>query len=431
MTKDHPLTSTPKIILQIFLTICPFLLYSQVTISEIKSDEEKTVSKPMSIDSLQNWEHQAEFKNYRKYIGVQIYLPPIDQIVAYGFQNSNFLFSLKPLVIKAKEKMVTIINPNLSNEKTIQYDSIATLIYKPFQCFYSEIWPSFETGICSDSSKVSNSYFTILNVLYGEELDSIFNGFRNSYEQYSKSGNIYRSTLAEEISYYSGNLTYVFLAKDDKTGDSLYCFQDDVFVFVPYFAKQKQLYQNQTLIYDGPSSEEVDIRYTIKTENGDEYKPVKVEKGSKWFCKEVTLLKPTYQMYYILTNDKNEQITLSKIVSYLFEEDYIKREDERRLKTEQLIAKRKLEEFTRTENRKKAIENHRTECIKLFGLENGELIAQGKVKIGMTTESCKMSWGMPKWTNKVTTESYIFERWYYEYGYNLQFINGILKRIEE
>ena len=95
------------------------------------------------------------------------------------------------------------------------------------------------------------------------------------------------------------------------------------------------------------------------------------------------------------------------------------------------MAKRKQEELLKKENERKIIESRRKECISKFGDQNGELIAQGKVKIGMTTEMCKYAWGKPIWTSKTTTSNRVSEDWYYGFISSLHFENGFLKRIEE
>ena len=96
-----------------------------------------------------------------------------------------------------------------------------------------------------------------------------------------------------------------------------------------------------------------------------------------------------------------------------------------------MAAKNKQEELLTKEKEKRTFEKHRYECISKFGQQTGELIAQGKVKINMTQEMCKDSWGTPFSSDKTITESAVYEHWYYRYGYSLHFVNGLLKRIDE
>ena len=124
--------------------------------------------------------------------------------------------------------------------------------------------------------------------------------------------------------------------------------------------------------------------------------------------------------------------------NFVLEKDFIKQEEEKKLKSEELLAKQKQEELEGKANekaleakRKDLQEKYKVECIAKFGQYNGELIASGKVKIGMTIEMCKASWGKPFWANKTTDEYGIFENYYYGFARSLHFTSGVLKRIEE
>jgi len=73
---------------------------------------------------------------------------------------------------------------------------------------------------------------------------------------------------------------------------------------------------------------------------------------------------------------------------------------------------------------------HREEIIEKYGQEMGTIIADGKVRIGMTKKMCIESWGDTILSIKTTTEKGTFERLQYGSGV-LYFTNGILKRIEQ
>ena len=65
-----------------------------------------------------------------------------------------------------------------------------------------------------------------------------------------------------------------------------------------------------------------------------------------------------------------------------------------------------------------------------YGEEDGELIAQGKVKIGMTTEMCKDAWGEPVSVNKTMGPWGSNEKWTYKKGAYLYFEDGILSSFQ-
>lgn len=422
------------------------LIYSQITITEVEKTEERIVLKPAPYDSLKNWEYHEKLGDNKQYIGLQIYLPPTPNksIGVYPGSQNNFLFSIKPSIIKTNVKS-SFTDYNSTKWEEHVYDSLVTFVYNPFHYYYG----GNMVGVCSDSATISNTYFTIINVIYGKKLDSILRFMENAFHDFKKQkrGNIFIPNIRNEISYnYNDRPSYIFLLKNNKNNDSLYCFYNSNFILVPYFVKQKDLYQNINLIYDDEKTdygtfknsfrEEFDTRFNVKYEddNGHEKstgKKVVLAPGSKWICKEVTLLKPSFKIYYILKNDKDEQIALTDFKGFIDEKVYTKRESDKKLQYQLLVAKQKQEELLRKENERKEIEKRKSECIGLFGQQNGELIAQGKVKINMTKEMCKYGWGTPLWTSKTTTEYGTYEDWYYWLGYSLHFVNGSLKRIEE
>jgi hypothetical protein len=235
----------------------------------------------------------------------------------------------------------------------------------------------------------------------------------------------------------------LFLLRNDKTGDSVFCSEPSRLKFVPFFVKQKELFQNQKIIYDGPGVKEPDLI----TNNS-----VEIKKASKWVCSDVTLLKKgqvypkdfnwnsidssSYSLFYILKDENGKTIALDNLNigyqgKFILEQVYLKLEKEKKLQHEEVIARQKQVERTRIAKEKQEQAKYKADCISIFGQENGELIAQGKVKIGMTTEMCKVSWGKPFWNNKTTTENKVSEDWYYGYGYSLHFVNGALTRIVE
>ena len=404
------------LLFNIFLLANINSLYSQVTITEIEKIEEKIISKPVAYDSINDWgNHHEKVSDYKQYIGLQIYLPP--KFERPNPKNpthcvNNFLFSLKP-------------------------DSLKTFVYKPYTYIYIESGGSYEPVstkliVCSDANEINNTYFTILNVIYGEKLNS-----------YLKSmGRIDYDSDCNSINRYN----YMFLLKNDKTGDLLYSpgtnfrgmtTHDVDFILVPYFVKQKSLYQGVDFIFDEDDIDTMsDFRQIEKYEDNSGYerereKEVVINPKSKWRCSDVTLLKPSYKLHYILNNDKGEQIALTTLNSFIDAKSYTKREADKKLQYQQLAAKNKQEELLTKEKEKRTFEKRRYECIRKFGQQTGELIAHGKVRINMTKEMCKDSWGTPFSSDKTVTESEVYEDWYYWYGYRLHFVNGLLKRIEE
>ena len=421
------------ILLAVFLNI-PNIHSAQITITDIEKSEEKIVLKPAPYDSLKNWERKERVGDYKQYIGLQIFLPPESNpmLNLYRGGYSSIFLSKKPNIIPVNSKIIKYHNSKI-------YDSIMTYAYKPYH-YYSED----DLGISSDYDTISNKYYTIIDVVYGDNLRAIWQNFRSVL---SISNNNNEKIFVDRKGFFTTDEPQIlFILNDDKSGDTLYCKSLNKFILVPYFVKQKQLFQNKKLIYDDKKTdwgayknsnlEEYDTRFIIKYEddNGKENstgKKVLIVPGSTWLCTDVTLLKPTYKINYILKNDKEEQVALTNLEGFIEESAYLKRELNKKLKYQQLLAKQKQQKLYKDENERKAAEKLKIECSKLFGQQNGDLIAQGKVKLNMTKEMCKYAWGAPLWSHKTTNVYGTHEDWYYRLGYSLHFENGILKRIEE
>jgi len=460
-----------------------FLLYSQVTITEIEKIDEKIVLKPEPYDSLENWKKFERLPEYKKYIGLKIYLAPFENPkIGYGGSNfQSFLFSPKPNLIKIDTTIEQLrlrkywqtqegsIN-NRKNYDSIQITNILTLTYCPFH-FYSKyerdpfestMFPNEEEYLgtikIANSNIIGDKYFTIIDILYGDTLDNLKNQL---YKQIASKDSEVKSSFEKYFRYAYKDIRekplnilvqtknrfpesdVLFVIKNENNNDTVYCFNYNKFILVPYFTKQKQMYEGKYLVresndyyYEENSNEAFDYRYVEKYEDKEgnivsSYKKIKIELNSKWLCSEVTLLKPTYTLSYILKNDKDEQITLFNLNRFILEKDNIKKEADKKLQQQQLIANKKRDELLKNEKEKKDFENRKTEYISKFGQQYGELIANYKVKIGMTSEMCKYAWGLPIWTNKITSENGTIEVWHCGSGYKLYFTNNILKIIEE
>lgn len=85
------------------------------------------------------------------------------------------------------------------------------------------------------------------------------------------------------------------------------------------------------------------------------------------------------------------------------------------------------EEFVAEQKRTKDWENS---MIRKYGRTNGNLIIQGKVKIGFTKQMCKDAWGEPQSINTSTRTWGTHEQWVYGLGSYLYFENGKLTSID-
>jgi hypothetical protein len=325
--------------------------YSQVTDAKkeaVRKQVKKTFLRPPSYDSTKTLEEQFKFENRYQFIGLQLFLPPV-------------------------------VNP--------------------------------ETGPVVFSENNSNikkeSYFTITDVLGPEFIEQL---------KQKKAVNLcgYKFKDLNSSSWKEIIIHAIFVLREDNKSDSLYwivceskqspysCSNFNSFIPLPYFEKQKQVYQKQSV-----------INLTDK---------------SKWFCKEVTLLKDkdrgcqdsTYQVFCLLTNEKSEQINRS--ISDRSSNDLITEKEYIWLDHANKNQKNKL-----LKERNEVREKRKAECISKFGQHYGTLIAQGKIEAGMTTDMCKEAWGAPWNISETGTK----EIWFYNWKYNLLFENKILVKIKQ
>ena len=439
-----------KLILVLIILINTKFSFSQVTIAtETTPTIQEAVVKPPIYDSLENWKQFERLADYKQYIGQQIYLPP--------FKNSFGRDMVHPFIFTLVPKMVVL------KDSSYLYSSA----YKPKFLYGSSYYYAQGSDEVQNDEDVSNNYFTIIDVIYGDKLKILFDKVKK-VEDSIESFFLHYNCKAIFVGDQRMSSEYLYLIKNNKTDELLYCnnkyeleisgANETNFILVPYFVKQKQLYQNKYLIYDehaGYVNELPDLKSKIITENNEGKKDtiaknVKVLRGSKWICTDVSLMNKEngqpnlngsfsgyyYSVYYIaytLKNEKGETIALDKSFnsSFILEKDYITREANKKIQSQQLLAKQKQEELVRIQNEKNEIAKRKTECINKFGNENGTLIADGKVAIGMTKEMCKYSWGTPSWTDKTITEQTVYEKWHYGYGYILNFIDDKLTVIKE
>ena len=172
-------------------------------------------------------------------------------------------------------------------------------------------------------------------------------------------------------------------------------------ITLPYFMKQKQLYENQLVI--------------------------NLSDKSKWLCKEVffTYDKQTdredssYQILCRLRNYKGEILERKPPSekygrSFISEKEYIQLDHANKNMKEPRLAS--------IESQK---EEKQSLCIAKYGKNYGPLIAQKRIEPGMNAEMCKASWGSP-WKQIQNNQ---IERWYYNWNYILHFEKKVLVKI--
>lgn len=350
----------------------------------------------------------------------------LQSLIVLLFVNANIVFSQavvgKEELKKKQEEKVVSKPPSFDSTKTFeeQYKSENQYQFIGLQLFLPPVInPDAEPILFSKQGNgvvKGNRYYTIVDILQGDII-----------------GQLKQKDVTNQCGYRFKDINFlqrkdmviyvVYVLKDNNKKDSLnntplywivcrskqppyICSDLSPFIAVPYFEKQKQVYKNQHVInlYD----------------------------KSKWLCKEVSILKnknkncqdSAYDVFGLLVNEKGNQILLTTHSdslgrSFITEKEYIWLDNADRNEREQLY---------KTLNEKQ--EKRKSECVKKFGQHFGELVAQDKIEIGMTTEMCKTAWGAPWNISKIKTSAEKKEIWFYNWKYSLHFENGKLIKIE-
>lgn len=253
-----------------------------------------------------------------------------------------------------------------------------------YEGFYTDYNKSkFDGGVykCCDSynskyDELTGKYFTVIEVIKHPKANS-----GNSTDEYLYGKKFYLKLQEKE------NNDIVYYEYDSQFEHSF------PFIVVGYFTKLKQTEVGKEFIVRGKNWISSEPMTDMNTGN-----PVSnFEAGEKWKCIDVTIEEKYYTLSFVLQNDKGEQIPLS---------------------------------VDNSENTHFVFEFNQAELYKKkFGIENWQRILEGKVKVGMTKEMCKLSWGEPKDINETITAGKKSEQWVYSDNY-LYFDNGILTAIQ-
>ena len=202
---------------------------------------------------------------------------------------------------------------------------------------------------------------------------------------------------ASEMPYLYGT-KYFLKLQENESKDTLYYEYDSglgslfPFIFVGYFEKIKKTNIGRVFVFQNDF-----INGSLDLETGAE---VFTKTGEKWTCYDVIIEGKFYYLSLAFKNQKGEKIAI---------------EYERvagNLASTTSFSTSKSEYYK-----------------KKFGSDNWETILLGKVKIGMTKEMCRVSWGEPKKINEIITANSKSEQWVYHDNY-LYFKNGILTAIQ-
>ena len=260
---------TKVILISIVIFFFSVPTFCQIAIKEIEKHVEAEVQKPPTYDSLHDYRYSTDILHNYQYVGLKVFLPPCPK----GQESSE--------------------NKKKPNTRGI------------YRNFYSLRAGSVEFH--TDCNSLGSKYFTVLDALNRDSLINI----KNRMNSLLRNG--------EFIQEFTQTDDLGFVLKDDIAGDTLYFMGTlDDFVFVPFFVKQKEMFDGKTFIaalIHSPRNEYPAFKDIITD------KEVKIKQGSKWKC-EVALLENSkvhnnftgsrdWSIYYILKNG-NQTIAIGR-----------------------------------------------------------------------------------------------------------------------
>ena len=204
---------------------------------------------------------------------------------------------------------------------------------------------------------------------------------------------------------------YFYKLKEKESGDIVYYrfrqkmgFPSLNFVVVGYYEKMKSLLKGNKLVYKNWAAS----MYPIYSLQDGKESTQAIPNNTIFECRDVTFLEDKYySMVYILHNDT-------------YGDFYAK---EYGFKTLFITYDKYLAEQKADQQRKKQL-------IAKYGQRNGQLIFEGKVRIGFSKAMCKAAWGEPEDINTTRGSWGVHEQWVYRDGSYLYFENGKLTSIQ-
>lgn len=203
--------------------------------------------------------------------------------------------------------------------------------------------------------------------------------------------------LSKEKSFLYGSTSYLKL-KEKSKGDIIF-YQYNAkyentfpFIVVGFFEKAKREVNGKVFVFkEGVLATTKDITSGAV---------VRQQTGQKWTTVDLTVEEKYYSLALVIENDAKERCTISH--DYIYDKSRLGR----------VYYESEVIDYT---NR--------------FGAENFEIILKGDVRLGMTSEMCRLAWGNPEDINSTTTSNSSSEQWVYN-GKYLYLSDGKLTTIQ-
>lgn len=214
------------------------------------------------------------------------------------------------------------------------------------------------------------------------------------------------------------------------------------FMFTGYLEKLKQLNLNKKFI----ALNKLETARDVNTG-----KAVEVLEGSEWTCVELTFVEamsdPEVSAVYIFKDSLANEIAIGikgfyeglsgGIQHFRSKQEIVAEQQQKRAEEIKRLADEKKALAQQTAQNKQATaaaaqakKERRENLIKKYGDRYGNMIADGKVEIGMNAQMCTDAWGKPRDINRTTGAYGTHEQWVYNLKSYLYFENGKLITIQ-
>lgn len=385
-------------------------------------DASSTKPTKLAYDSSVNFDNLKCTYNLQTLVGQEFYFVPVNPKYEYGALSPDSTYGMFVSNVKTpinnilpenarqavqKEYSYIDLNDPTIKKRISEYRltlNLETNVYKPIARFRNNY-----ISISTPPSGLGNKFFKILSFS-----DSAIKG----YDEYCW----YKIVMQDE-----NNEIVTWLMHSNSS-------QDFKIYIKGYTEKLKSKYINQTLYLKKESWNQKDFTNALDKKTYT-YVPEK-----KFTCVDMTFVLTDGVKYpdlaFILKSEDNIEIAVyparryrndnSLAVSDFWnEKEYIAYKETEKKMQDSLLAKQKADEF----RKRKAEKEFRNDLIKEYGKELGNLIADGKVRLGMTKDMCEAAWGWPSNKSKAAVGSNVVEIWFYSGDRWLKFVNNKLTQI--
>ena len=325
-----------------------------------------------------------------------------------------------------------------------QYESISYLPKTKFKLGKVRYKPNLLVNLKKydkeliDYLKLNESYFVVDSISFYDFERTFSLSKRISSKEFNEKQDKYQSSsslgIRGSVDIYTRHKTsneiIIFNISRKSSAEKL--------IVVPYFNYLTNKYLDKKIILKKRGYKHYSENYDLEN-----YKRKSLDSSQIFQVSKITIKEPNseYHSYYTpIFTLKRLDNTIEESEFYLIKDNIIflddfvagadlrdKREAIRKDSLEKVkIAETKLKK----EQRELRKIDRRNKYVKKYGKEYGEIIANYRVRIGMTKEMCEDSWGKPESINRTTNAYGTSEQWVYGGGNYLYFDNGKLTSIQ-